>query len=306
VTADATTIGDMNWSYQPAGVRFRSESIASVSKGSPVCECLKRTSASALEEYSIGSAANGVVLARSTDYNTPSGFVEAYGAYKLKYALETPVTYQLSQTEFARALTALGILTTEVSFGSAGTVYGGTLDVTNGVLTVTMAEVDLGTLNWTYYSANTIFCAHLPSNPKSRGDVICTAYRRHNTDGERIANVDNVVGLGYTGFYINRVYVKDTKYTNESAFSTAMQGVQLVYELATPITYQLTPTEVQMLLGTNNIWADTGDILEGKYYGKRSSATRAMLNTLRDAGEITEITPEEPEELEEPEESDER
>jgi hypothetical protein len=29
--------------------------------------------------------------------------------------------------------------------------------------------------------------------------------------------------------------------------------------LKTPVTYQLTPTEVTLLLGYNNVWADTGD-----------------------------------------------
>lgn len=39
-----------------------------------------------------------------------------------------------------------------------------------------------------------------------------------------------------------------------------MSGVHLVYELATPITYDLTSLEVlELLKGTNNIWADTGD-----------------------------------------------
>ena len=38
-----------------------------------------------------------------------------------------------------------------------------------------------------------------------------------------------------------------------------MSGVQLVYELATPQTYQLTPQEIiTTLLGQNNIWSDTG------------------------------------------------
>ena len=38
-----------------------------------------------------------------------------------------------------------------------------------------------------------------------------------------------------------------------------MSGVQLVYELATPIEVDLTPTEITTLLGTNNIFADCGD-----------------------------------------------
>ena len=38
-----------------------------------------------------------------------------------------------------------------------------------------------------------------------------------------------------------------------------MNGVQLVYELAEPITIQLTPNQVNSLYGVNNLWADSGD-----------------------------------------------
>jgi hypothetical protein len=36
--------------------------------------------------------------------------------------------------------------------------------------------------------------------------------------------------------------------------------VTIVYELATPQTYQLSPIEVSTLLGQNNIWANCGDV----------------------------------------------
>ena len=32
------------------------------------------------------------------------------------------------------------------------------------------------------------------------------------------------------------------------------------YELATPITVSLTPLEISVLTGQNNIWADSGDV----------------------------------------------
>lgn len=32
--------------------------------------------------------------------------------------------------------------------------------------------------------------------------------------------------------------------------------LQVVYKLATPQTYQLTPQEIKLLLGTNNVWSD--------------------------------------------------
>jgi hypothetical protein len=35
--------------------------------------------------------------------------------------------------------------------------------------------------------------------------------------------------------------------------------VYACYELATPITYQLTPTEIKSILGDNNVWADAGN-----------------------------------------------
>lgn len=56
------------------------------------------------------------------------------------------------------------------------------------------------------------------------------------------------------------IAIKDSRYTDPTAFKTAVSGVKLVYPLATPTTYTLTPTEVSTLLGENNVWADSGDV----------------------------------------------
>ena len=50
--------------------------------------------------------------------------------------------------------------------------------------------------------------------------------------------------------------------------TTPTNGAQVVNIGATPITYQLTPTQVKSLLGSNNVWADTGDIIELEYFSK--------------------------------------
>ena len=39
-----------------------------------------------------------------------------------------------------------------------------------------------------------------------------------------------------------------------------MGDQQLVYELATPIEYDLTPEQLDTLLGTNVVWADCGPV----------------------------------------------
>ena len=90
----------------------------------------------------------------------------------------------------------------------AGTVYGGSLNVTTGVLTVDRAQI--------------------------------ASYNGETLPGEWISDRD--------------VYAQGT---------TPTTGAQVVYELAPPVTYQLTPQEIRTLLGTNNIWADTGDTAVG-------------------------------------------
>ena len=134
----------------------------------------------------------------------------------------------------------------------AGTVYGGSLDVTTGVLTVDRAMVDLGTLNW-LQPTTSIFRSVKPDGAKKAYSALCSNY---NFVGQSGSLSTYCMSSGGSGDY---VIVNDPTYTDATVFKTAMNGVQLVYELATPITYTLTPQEVRTLLGINNIWADAGD-----------------------------------------------
>ena len=72
------------------------------------------------------------------------------------------------------------------------------------------------------------------------------------------------IRLGASNSYIYFNHIKDS-IEGISSLATwktwlASNNVTVVYPLATPQTYQLTPTEVKTLLGVNNIFADTGDI----------------------------------------------
>lgn len=137
------------------------------------------------------------------------------------------------------------------------TVYGGTLDVVSGELVVDRAMVDLGTLNWTYRSnVGGFSCAPQPT-AKDKFNATCSAYPYGGAYSDL-----NDKGCGY--IYYNQIFVKDSDYTDTTAFKTAMNGVQLVYELATPQTYQLTPQEVSLITGTNNVWSD--GVVSVEYY----------------------------------------
>ena len=153
----------------------------------------------------------------------------------------------------------------------AGTVYGGTLDVTTGNLTVDRAMVDLGAKNWYPSTAagRTRFRTSITdieriSSPNVRAPMLCSAYKTETA---------NNTYTGKQGISLQQneadVYVYDAQRESMTTadFKTAMSGVQLAYKLATPQTYQLTPTEVTTLLGDNTIWASTGDV-SVNYYAK--------------------------------------
>ena len=142
----------------------------------------------------------------------------------------------------------------------AGTVYGGQLDMLSGKLTVEMASIQIKDTSWTTPSTN-VFRTELD---KKLGMLIpmSDAYKSVNSVAST-ANLpnDSISVHRYAGSAAYRVivYIKDTRYTEPSDFVSAMGEHQIVYALNTPITYQLTPHEVRSLLGTNNIFADTGD-----------------------------------------------
>ena len=51
-------------------------------------------------------------------------------------------------------------------------------------------------------------------------------------------------------------------FANENEFKAYLVSnpMTVVYELATPVTYQLDPVTVNLLLGENNLWCNTGDV----------------------------------------------
>ena len=146
----------------------------------------------------------------------------------------------------------------------AGTVYGGTLTVNedgSGEVKVTKKEIDLGTMTWITAGSG----RHSANNPvgiktvENAGVVnaLCSQYIA--VRGGDIQNTDMSLGMVNSA----QIQVNDTRLNGIDAddFKTAMNGVKMVYELATPVTYQLTAQQViSALQGYNAIWADTGDI----------------------------------------------
>ena len=123
--------------------------------------------------------------------------------------------------------------TYSVTFTEQGTVYGGTVDIVTGALSIT----------WGYIAS----------------------YNGETLTGRWISSLD--------------AYAEGT---------TPTTGAEVAYELASPITAQLTPQEVQMLLGENYFWAENGESMELTYLGSNPAmmmqSLRAQNNLLKKQG----------------------
>lgn len=149
--------------------------------------------------------------------------------------------------------------TYEVSFSSAGTVYGGTLDVTTGILTATWASVDLGTLG--YGGGNgSYFYSNINGKAIGAENILCGIYKTVNVGASSMPNY-SIKGGGVN----NSIFIMDNRYSTNAEIRAGLNGINAIYELAQPISYQLTPTEVKSLLANNNIFADTGSVASCEY-----------------------------------------
>ncbi len=160
--------------------------------------------------------------------------------------------------------------TATISFGSAGTVYGGEVDLTTGVLTVNRTMVDLGSFSYVSNgrnNANTgyVYYTTPPMIKKDSINGICSTMVQVPTRPWSNCNLNE--------FMISSNYlVLCDDYPDATAFKNAMDGVQLVYELAIPQTYQLTPAQLRSLIGANRLTSSTGEVTEVEYIKNKTIA----------------------------------
>ena len=150
-----------------------------------------------------------------------------------------------------------------VTWSAAGT--GATIDESTGVLTVDKIKVNAQDYSWVNTGTTGLYRV-FEDKKQSPGTAICnvlpvTTYRTSN----RIAFTDD----------------ETTRSEKRDLINSG--SVDIVYTLAAPATYQLTPSEVRTLLGTNNIWADTGDAAVsyradiGLYVDKKIAELQALV-----------------------------
>ena len=119
--------------------------------------------------------------------------------------------------------------------------YDGDVYNSDGSVVRKYGVVDLGSLNWSYQSAQTRFYTgelqgliKPPYTVSEKPNCCCSSYKI--TSFNDFANSGDCA-FGTTG----NCFIMDSNYTDATAFKTAMQGVYLIYELAEPTTETAEP-----------------------------------------------------------------
>lgn len=182
------------------------------------------------------------IITRST--TTPNNYItlvtnsneEWLVADFLPYEADTEITVTNIQVEFGDTATDYEPYTENTTnlpiatyfptgMKSVGTVYDELLP-TKAITRI--GAVDLGSLSWS--AVNGVMKATI-SGTKTSGQCACAIYTPTTTAIVLAKTEDKVIAIDNVG----RACVYDSAYTSASAFKTAMNGVYLYYELATPV-----------------------------------------------------------------------
>jgi len=168
------------------------------------------------------------------------------------------------------------------------TVYGGTLDLTNGRLVVDRAILSVDN-SWSYgtYGGKNYITMD-----------VADAYNIDDGEHEPICNMAEFGGYRSAAFFVDgkfymasypSFYIQDSRYTSKSAFIAAYSDCKIAYYLATPVITTITPSSLSLLKGLNVV-STNGDTVEVTF-------NQGSLATLEDVLSIAELIPREAENI---------
>ncbi len=214
-----------------------------------------------LYRFQLWSINNG--NGRYATFTTPSK--TAYYKVRLTgsdYRPDRTMNMQLELGSTATAFEAYQETAFDVSLEKAGTVYGGTLNVLTGELTVdrgitTLADKTFANKQGSILPAGGYVVINGFSEWISASKAIVSDMLQGTVFADRGAD-GTISPLNSSSSAVNSLALF-TKKTKEEAI-TAYKDATICYPLATPITYQLTPHEVATLLGGNTFSCDSGKV----------------------------------------------
>ena len=191
--------------------------------------------------------------------------------------------------------------TTTVDLGQ--TVYSGSLNVTTGVLTIDYGLANFSNGDWsiagnplsTYlnhyvYEQNSLGGVIEPNQSNEITKAICSYLPSTSRSLMGSSSTETIGIFQYHQGTTNRLRIS---FPRESQYSTSANVMEWINSLSEPfviayplkdkITVQLTPTQVNTLLGQNNVWADSGDV-EVTYKANASLTIEEIINAITSLG----------------------
>ena len=159
------------------------------------------------------------------------------------------------------------------------TVYGGTLDVTTGVLTVTHIEhAEDGSRNFGLSFLPVLIFDFFPEEMKGifGSRIISNMFGAPNNLVWGSGSARQI-SLNVTGTPLAELSTNEEFKSYFKGLYDAGNPATFVYRLANPVTVQLTPQEILALSGVNTIYADTGNVTVSGH-----SDPNAIINSLAD------------------------
>lgn len=144
------------------------------------------------------------------------------------------------------------------------TVYGGSLDLTTGVLTVEWAKRSLSSFDTfnrtTSYEHEYFYGSFNDRIPGKTTDFMSDIYKKDtvNVFGFNFGNNAVDCSISFSAdIGSHNVYIRDDSCATREEFLAMHVNDGVVYKLAEPQTIQLTPTQITALIGDNTVWSDT-------------------------------------------------
>lgn len=147
------------------------------------------------------------------------------------------------------------------------TVYGGTLDVTAGTMTVEWACVtESSSTGWTVSTSEerafkNFADIRVHSDSTTPSPYVFSNYLPTISFERGYTNKQQGIFIGMNSKNVC-VHIDGVTNVSAAAFNTYLSEhpLQICYTLATPITITLDPVTIATLVGQNNVWSDAGDV----------------------------------------------
>lgn len=251
-------LGTLTWTKWEFGYGpvFYTQGITDRANGATNFICSKypygNVTGSTIDKAIAGNLSNRNIYIRDNDYTDAAAFKAAMSDILLCYELADPTQ---GNAIAIKTDNGTGIDGTMAVF-ETGTPLRNIPDTdvrdvmewngSSGEVTKNCAKDRLVDLTWSYDTDNDIFFSSVQQNVKAQSSLCCSKYEYQYTPQSPSAYLQNKHITYYTN---NRFYIKDADYTTIEDFVASLANAELVYEIATPTTEQLTTAENASIAG---------------------------------------------------------